>query len=598
VPDDRTENQQTPHIVDPYARSTDTFLEPPRGIMATLGHLGPGMILVGSIVGSGELIMTTKLGAEAGFVLLWFVLLSCFIKVVVQGELVRHTISSGRTFLDVFNTLPGPRGRRPVWLNLEWMAVVVVVCVIGLATYTQLRPASGSAAPSPEGQEAVSAEAVENPSTESQISSAQPEQTGTGLWLNLGLLVFVVSTSAAWAGWILLRTNRRIASGQTDGDEGATELPQLNWFMWLWLVTILILFVNGGAILGGAGQAVELAFPNLFGEGGSIYWTIMVAVLCAALLLTGGYAMLERISVGLVATFTLITIICTCLLQGTDYAITPAQVAEGLQFNLPTALTAGMILTALGMYAGTGIGSSEMMTYTYWCVEKGYARNCGAPLPGQEWPRRARGWVRVMYTDVFLTMVVYTVSTIGFYFLGAAVLHAQGKNPDGLATLRVLQQVYVETLSGWGNWAATLFVVGGFFILFSTVLSGVAGGTRILADGLSVMGIIDPRDYPARVRFTRIFVVVALVLYTLTYAFFENPPVMLMIASMVSVAIYPVLGLGTLYLRYREVDSRIRPGPVTTLWLWVCGLALAIISPTAALFALALDRGWITLSGG
>ena len=593
MPDDRTENQQTPRIVDPYARSTDTFLEPPRGIMATLRHLGPGMILVGSVVGSGELIMTTKLGAEAGFVLLWFVLLSCFIKVVVQGELVRHTISSGRTFLDVFNTLPGPRGRRPAWLNLEWMAIVLIVCVIGLAAYTQLRPASGAAAPSPEGQEAV-----ENPSTESQISSAQPKQTSTGLWLNLGLLVFVVGTSAAWAGWIQLRTNRRIALGQTDGDGGATELPQLNWFMWLWLVTILILFVNGGAILGGAGQAVELAFPNLFGEGGSIYWTIMVAVLCAALLLTGGYAMLERISVGLVATFTLITIICTCLLQGTDYAITPAQVAEGLQFNLPTALTAGIILTALGMYAGTGIGSSEMMTYTYWCVEKGYARNCGAPLPGQEWPRRARGWVRVMYTDVFLTMVVYTVSTIGFYFLGAAVLHAQGKNPDGLATLRVLQQVYVETLSGWGNWAATLFVVGGFFILFSTVLSGVAGGTRILADGLSVMGIIDPRDYPARVRFTRIFVVVALVLYTLTYAFFENPPVMLMISSMVSVAIYPVLGLGTLYLRYREVDSRIRPSLVTTLWLWVCGLALAIISPAAALFALALDRGWITLSGG
>ena len=41
------------------------------------------MILVGSVVGSGELIVTTKLGAVAGFGLLWFVLLSCFVKVVV-----------------------------------------------------------------------------------------------------------------------------------------------------------------------------------------------------------------------------------------------------------------------------------------------------------------------------------------------------------------------------------------------------------------------------------------------------------------------------------------------------------------------------------
>ncbi|GIT29574.1 MAG: hypothetical protein Ct9H300mP1_16200 [Planctomycetaceae bacterium] len=31
-------------------------------------------------------------------------------------------------------------------------------------------------------------------------------------------------------------------------------------------------------------------------------------------------------------------------------------------------------MTALAAYAGTGIGHYEMITYTYWCVEKGYAR--------------------------------------------------------------------------------------------------------------------------------------------------------------------------------------------------------------------------------
>ena len=47
------------------------------------------------------------------------------------------------------------------------------------------------------------------------------------------------------------------------------------------------------------------------------------------------------------------------------------------------------------------------MQYTYWCVEKGYARNTGANSPDDAWVRRARGWVRVMYYDVLLTMVVY-----------------------------------------------------------------------------------------------------------------------------------------------------------------------------------------------
>ena len=39
---------------------------PPTTAAGTLSCLGPSMILSASIVGSGELIMTTTLGAEAG----------------------------------------------------------------------------------------------------------------------------------------------------------------------------------------------------------------------------------------------------------------------------------------------------------------------------------------------------------------------------------------------------------------------------------------------------------------------------------------------------------------------------------------------------
>jgi Mn2+/Fe2+ NRAMP family transporter len=50
---------------------------PPRTLGATLLRLGPGMIIAGSIVGSGELIATTKAGAEAGFWLLWLIIAGC-----------------------------------------------------------------------------------------------------------------------------------------------------------------------------------------------------------------------------------------------------------------------------------------------------------------------------------------------------------------------------------------------------------------------------------------------------------------------------------------------------------------------------------------
>ena len=133
-------------VIDPYARNTDDYQEPPRGFWATLRHLGPGMILVGSIVGSGELILTTKLGAMAGFVLMWFVLLSCFVKVVVQAELTRHTIASGQTFLTVFNAMPGPVAPRPAWLTLPWMAVLVLASIVAVAAFVRLDPASQTTA--------------------------------------------------------------------------------------------------------------------------------------------------------------------------------------------------------------------------------------------------------------------------------------------------------------------------------------------------------------------------------------------------------------------------------------------------------------------
>ncbi|MFH1741156.1 MAG: divalent metal cation transporter, partial [bacterium] len=51
--------------------------EPPQGFWASLRYIGPGFILSAALVGSGELIVTTALGAKAGYVLLWFILFSC-----------------------------------------------------------------------------------------------------------------------------------------------------------------------------------------------------------------------------------------------------------------------------------------------------------------------------------------------------------------------------------------------------------------------------------------------------------------------------------------------------------------------------------------
>src|SRR5918999_5476017 len=94
--------------VDKYIITEKTIKEPPHSFWQQLRFLGPGFILSASIVGSGELIATTTLGAKAGFVAFWIIIVSCLVKVVVQLEVGKHTILTGETAMLIFNKLPGP----------------------------------------------------------------------------------------------------------------------------------------------------------------------------------------------------------------------------------------------------------------------------------------------------------------------------------------------------------------------------------------------------------------------------------------------------------------------------------------------------------
>ena len=81
------------------------------------------MVLAAAIVGSGELIATTTLGAQAGYVALWVVLLSCAVKPAVQAELGRYTIATGETGLEALDRVPGPR-LGVSWILWAWAATV------------------------------------------------------------------------------------------------------------------------------------------------------------------------------------------------------------------------------------------------------------------------------------------------------------------------------------------------------------------------------------------------------------------------------------------------------------------------------------------
>ena len=106
----------------------------PTGIGGLLRNIGPGVVVSGSVVGSGELLVTTRMGADVGFVFLWGVIVASVVKYFIQLELGRQCLLYDDTTIAALDRVPGPRLRNTSWA--AWVCAIgyfsVFAAVIGI----------------------------------------------------------------------------------------------------------------------------------------------------------------------------------------------------------------------------------------------------------------------------------------------------------------------------------------------------------------------------------------------------------------------------------------------------------------------------------
>jgi manganese transport protein len=210
----------------------------------------------------------------------------------------------------------------------------------------------------------------------------------------------------------------------------------------------------------------------------------------------GYYKAVEKISLIMVVAFTVTTIIALIALNYTPFSFTWKDVASGLQFSLPSEYVA----VAFGAFGITGVASDEIIAYNYWCIEKGYAAYTGPRDNSDEWKKRARGWIRVMYLDAIVAMIIYTSVTAAFYLLGAAILHGKSVIPQGNGVIETISFIYTQSL---GEGAKLIYLIGAFFVLFSSVFATLAAWTRLFPDIFGQVGWINFTDETQRKKTLR-----------------------------------------------------------------------------------------------
>ena len=221
-----------------------------------------------------------------------------------------------------------------------------------------------------------------------------------------------------------------------------------------------------------------------------------------------------------------------------------------------------------------------MLNSHYWCVEKGYPSFVGGDPTEQGWVERAKGWIRVVQMDVWVTLAILACATLALYFLGAGVLHRLGLQPEGSETIAVLTNTYTSTL---GPWSALVFAVGAFFILFSTTLSGLGTGSRSFPDLLVTFGFIPRQNLGLRQRWIKGYIIaMPLVSATICFAW-QSPITLVLFGATFGAFMLPVQAFVTLYMQRKRLDPRVRPKGWVT-WCMVGVFVVMILLCVAYLY--------------
>ena len=431
----------------------------PKTFIERLKFIGPSVIVTGSVVGSGSIVMTPLLGAAAGFLLLWWLLLSMWSKPIIQAEISRYVVVTKKTFLEAFADMPG----------------------------------------------------------------------------------FKTTIQGKTTSWLV-------------------------WFMFLGVIPSI---AGMGGLAGAVAEAGNTMLPLLSIEG----WVVVSCLLTWLLLYFGSYKSLEKTLLVMVLFFSFMTLIIAISMQSTEYQVSFTQISQGLTFSFPTEY----LPLALAVFGFTGISYGEIMAYTYWCLEKGYANNSRNDL------EETKHWIRTMQTDVWVTVFFITLGTLPFFFLGAGVLNNVPELQESLATssfwdvdvISSLQNMFSLVLGGWAKW---LFIILAFFVLFSTLLSGTAAFTRTISDYLISMGLVKEK-IDTRGKLIKLIAFLIPFLSGLFYFILPNPITLLLIAGIWAAMGLPIVNIGALYL-INKLDPVLQPKIGTIIILWmslVLQLFLAVL---------------------
>ncbi|MDJ0763184.1 MAG: Nramp family divalent metal transporter [Myxococcota bacterium] len=339
-----------------------------------------------------------------------------------------------------------------------------------------------------------------------------------------------------------------------------------HWPLWLFASSTVL---QGIGVLAGVVNISGCVLATWFGHPATpIYLGLNATEVCSiallmgiiALLYFGGFSWLDHLGKIMVAVLTLATVM----------AFIPVCPSPGdLKHMVIPAIPVGSIVLVAAILGWMPTGIDVSVWHSIWTLKKiRHWGNGGGASPMAD----HRRYLKASLTDMRVGYGLSLITGLMFAILGAAHLSGQGDAMSGAQFAQAISSAYTAI---WGRWMYHVFMLTAFFAMFSTSYTVVDGFSRSFSE---VVAILSPRygTPPNRRRTYFGFALLTGILAVATIASVGNPVTLVVIVSLISLGLAPVLYGLNLYCVSRHIEDPDLSPPRVTIMLGWAGAALML----------------------
>jgi Mn2+/Fe2+ NRAMP family transporter len=332
----------------------------------------------------------------------------------------------------------------------------------------------------------------------------------------------------------------------------ATVPGPRSWALYIFLVGTIL---QGVGVLAGVVNVSGCVLATWFQKAQATeIFSLIVLGIVVAFLFIGGFSWLDHLNKVMMVILALATVLAFL-----PVIPTPSELSRLVIPNLPD----GSIILVAAILGWMPTGIDVSVWHSFWTLEKlGQLGEKDDKVSIADRVRR----LRMSITDMRVGYGLSFITGVMFVTLGAKHLAGMGAELKGIQFAEAISTAYTAI---FGRWMYHVFMLTAFFAMFSTSYVVVDGFSRSFSEALAVIRNPLSGDRNRKMTYWG-FIIGSVLLAAITIKWIGNPVTLVLIVSIVSLAIAPLLYGLNLYCVRRDIsDPELKPAGFTVIIGWI-----------------------------